>query len=114
MKDRVIYSSFAHYGLEEAMRLDSTCVVAPLYGEMENACEAALAYGAKALHPAYSEAQKPGYIDDAHSKGLRVHPYTINNPKIMQELIDLGADALITNYPDIAKDCRDKHLKRFV
>ncbi|PKM62807.1 MAG: glycerophosphodiester phosphodiesterase [Firmicutes bacterium HGW-Firmicutes-21] len=114
MKDRVIYSSFAHYGLEAVMKLDSTAVVAPLYGDMENACEAALAYGALALHPAHSAAVKPGYINEAHLKGLRVHPYTIDNPAIMQELLNLGADALITNYPDIAKGLRDKHLKKFI
>ncbi|OGO88958.1 MAG: hypothetical protein A2Y15_09100 [Clostridiales bacterium GWF2_36_10] len=114
MKDRVIYSSFAHYGLAEAMRLDSTCIVAPLYGTMDNPCEAALAYGASALHPGYGDTLKPGYIDEAHSKGLRVHPYTIDNPGVMSQLLNLGADALITNYPDIAKNLRDKHLKKFI
>lgn len=114
MKNRVIYSSFAHNGLVEAKRLDSTCVVAPLYGSMENPCEAALAYGASALHPAYGDTLIPGYIDEAHSKGLRVHPYTVNIAEDMLKLIVLGADALITNYTDVAKDLRDKHLKKFI
>ncbi len=114
MTDRVIYSSFAHGGLAEATRLDPANVVAPLYGELENPYESSLAYGARALHPAYPEALKPDYIKDAHANGLRVHPWTINNPEVMQQLIVLGADALITDYPDVAKVLRDKHLKTFV
>ena len=114
MRDRVIYSSFAHYGLEEVMKLDKSAVVAPLYGDMENACEAAKVYGALALHPAHPAAQRDGYINEAHAKGLRVHPYTVDNPQIMQLLLEKGADALITNYPDVAKELRDKYLKKFV
>lgn len=114
MKDRVIYSSFNHEGLAEVMRVDSTAVVAPLYGEMENACEAALAYGASALHPGYGEALKPGYVKNAHKQGLRVHPYTVNIPERMTDLVNIGVDALITNFPDIAKEIRDKHLKKFI
>ena len=114
MKERVIYSSFAHEGLKTLMKLDPSAVAAPLYGEMEQAAETALTYRASALHPAYTEAVKEGYIAHAHELGLRMHPWTVNAPAVMQQLLELKADALITNFPDVAKALRDAHLRKFI
>lgn len=114
MAERVIYSSFAHSALPILMELDPTAVVAPLHGEMENPSEEALKYRATALHPSHPEALKEGFIQHAHDLGLRVHPWTIDWPPLMQQLIELKSDALITNYPDIAKELRDAYLIKFI
>ena len=40
-------------------------------------------------------------IRGARKKGMEVHYWTINDPETMQELIDLGADGIITDRPDL-------------
>lgn len=36
----------------------------------------------------------------AHALGLKVMPWTVNDPADMARLIDMGADGIITDYPD--------------
>jgi glycerophosphoryl diester phosphodiesterase len=42
----------------------------------------------------------PTLLTDAHARGLRVVAFTIDDPAKMTALIGLGADAIITDYPD--------------
>lgn len=41
-------------------------------------------------------------IDKAHGRGLRAHVWTVNEKHEMKALVKAEADAIITNYPDIA------------
>ena len=41
-------------------------------------------------------------IKEAQALGLKVLPWTVNNPAEMAHLIDMGVDGLITDYPDRA------------
>lgn len=42
-------------------------------------------------------------VKEAQALGLKVVPWTVNNPTDMAQLIDLGVDGLITDYPDRAR-----------
>jgi glycerophosphoryl diester phosphodiesterase len=48
----------------------------------------------------YHEDLTPDDLDEAHALGLEVLVWTVNDPERMRELIDLGIDAIITDYPD--------------
>lgn len=41
-------------------------------------------------------------IKAAHARGLEVHAWTINDPEVMERLIGMGIDGLITDYPERA------------
>ena len=40
-------------------------------------------------------------IDKAHAQGIKVIPWTINDKETMLEMLELGVDGLITDYPDL-------------
>lgn len=42
-------------------------------------------------------------IADAHERGYRVFAWTVDHPARMRALIDLGADGICTNVPDLAR-----------
>lgn len=42
-------------------------------------------------------------IQQAHHKGIKVIPWTVNGIEAMQELLDMGVDGIITDYPNLAK-----------
>ena len=55
---------------------------------------------AQGLGPHYSDVDE-ALIDDAHERGLMVHPYTVDAADEMRRLIDVGADGMFTNVPDV-------------
>jgi len=40
-------------------------------------------------------------IDAAHTQNIQVIPWTVNDEKTMRELVEIGVDGLITDYPDL-------------
>lgn len=55
------------------------------------------------IPPAYSPWYKPltqTVIDQAHALGMTVVPWTVNETKDMQKLVEMGVDGIITDYPD--------------
>ncbi len=42
-------------------------------------------------------------VNDCHAKSMKVIPWTVNNLKRMEKLVEMGVDGIITDYPDIAK-----------
>jgi glycerophosphoryl diester phosphodiesterase len=42
----------------------------------------------------------PSLVDLAHSLNMRVDVWTVNSPEVMKEVISMGVDGVITDYPD--------------
>ncbi|HDM7382504.1 TPA: glycerophosphodiester phosphodiesterase, partial [Staphylococcus aureus] len=40
------------------------------------------------------------FIKNAHSQSLKVIPYTVNKPKDVKKLINLGVDGIISDLPE--------------
>ncbi len=47
-------------------------------------------------------------VKQAHDMGLKVIPWTVNQLSDMQNLLEMGVDGLITDYPNIAKPLHKK------
>lgn len=58
-----------------------------------------------AEHP-HDSRVTPRQIEEAHRKGRRVHPYTVNDPARMRELWGWGIDGIITDVPDVGLRAR--------
>jgi len=43
-------------------------------------------------------------VKEAHSLGLKVLAWTVNDPKVMNDMLDLGVDGLVTDRPDTARE----------
>lgn len=110
MEERVIYSSFNHATILKIKELDPKAKVGFLYAdgtlEMPSYGEK---YGVDALHPALYNLQYEGFLKQCKEKNLKLHVWTVNEKEHMMMCIQMGVDAIITNYPDIAKELVEKH-----
>ncbi len=68
-----------------------------------NVSRAVKSFGAKALSPVHTMTTKE-LVTEAHGQGLAVIPWTVDDVRRMHEIIDTGADGLITDYPDRLRD----------
>ena len=58
----------------------------------------------KVTDPGYQPYVTKTMVEQAHRLGLKVIPWTIDDPATMNKLIDDGVDGIITNYPDRLRD----------
>lgn len=63
----------------------------------------ALLVGANILSPDYQLVTGKTYVDHAHSLGLKVIPWTVNDADAMREEIAYGVDGIITDYPTLLR-----------
>jgi len=72
-----------------------------------NPVKAAHAIGADIISPYYTEISKQD-VDEAHFFGMKVVPWTVNNEKDMNMLLDMGVDGIISDKPWLLKQVLEK------
>lgn len=50
----------------------------------------------------------PALLAEARALGIRVIPFTVNDPAMIDKLLDMGVDGLITDYPDRVRAALDR------
>lgn len=104
MEDRVWFSSFVHPSLMRVKELAPHMPCGLLYNcLMVRPWEYAKALGMDALHPHYAELHVPNEVSESHRMGIRVHPWTVNDPEVIRRITRDGVDAIITDVPDLAR-----------
>ncbi len=118
--DRVEIQSFDWRTLPMAHRAEPSIPLVALYNEEtwapdspwvagENAAAigdpmiGALLVGANMVSPRYQLVTGKPYVDHAHSLGLKVIPWTVNDADAMREQIADGVDGIITDYPTLLR-----------
>lgn len=103
LKERVIYSSFNHYSLMIVKKLDPSAHIGILYSEaMVDPCLYAQHLKAEAIHPYFATLMVPGAVEGCKKRGIKIHPWTVDNPEHMAWMFKEKVDAIITNRPDVA------------
>ncbi len=101
MEGKVIYSSFNHYSIAKIKKLNSDVKVGILYSDgIYNVADYAKGIGASALHPAFYNLRYQGFMEAARAAGLNVHVWTVDTEEEAKTCVEMGVEAVISNYPD--------------
>lgn len=101
MAGRVIFSSFNHYSMAYCKSIAPEIRTGLLYMEgLYRPWDYAASASADALH-AHHYAVLPEFVADAAAHGIDYHPFTVNDPERMKQLIEAGVSGIITDHPDV-------------
>lgn len=104
LEEKVILSSFNHYSMVKVKNIDSKIRTGLLYyGTLYKAYEYAEKLKADALHPHFTSIKDKKMVKKIRDMGIMINVYTANEEEDFNKLIDLGVDAIITNYPNKLK-----------
>lgn len=108
ISDRVCIQSFDVRSLEEVHRLAPEMTTAYLV-ESPGSIQAKLdllTYVPPIYSPYFKLLTKVT-IDEIHEKGMKVIPWTVNETEEMEQLLKMGADGIITDYPNRIPNSRE-------
>jgi len=103
VNDEVIIFSFSYPVLTKIRQLDS---IIPILFLKNRADKMTIDYAkdieSDAIGVGSGTTITKEFLEIAHSKGIEVWKWTVDDKNKMEQLIDLGIDGLITNFPDRA------------
>ncbi len=104
LSDRVVFSSFNHPSLANLRDVVAPSHIGVLYSDgLYNPWQYAHWVGAGALHPDWTALWQPDYVWLAHEAGIKVNTWTVDEEKDVAHALEIGVDALMTNFPDRAR-----------
>ena len=97
---RVVILSFDPAILDSVHQFNETLMTGYLCEKLPNDfLKCALQIGVRQIAPR-GDLVSPALVGEAHSAGLQVVTWTINEPAEMRRLIAAGVDGIMTDYPD--------------
>lgn len=108
---RMLFSSFYDSVLARVRERSESARIALLISPRAPVAilERALRLSAEAINPDVRLVTEE-LVEQAHANGLRVYPYTADEPEEMARLLDCGVDGIITNYPARLHALLDRRL----
>ncbi|MGV8846617.1 glycerophosphodiester phosphodiesterase [Tessaracoccus sp.] len=104
LMDQVVFSSFNHPSLANLRGIVPPANIGVLYTDgLYSPWQYARWVGAGALHPSWRALRQPDYVWLAHESGVKVNVWTVDEEKDVARAIEIGVDALVTNFPDRAR-----------
>jgi len=103
-RDRLLVSSFDPVTIARVRELDPDLATAQLTFALDDpsaVVDAVAAAGHIALHP-FDSTVDEALVLAAHSAGLAVNVWTVDDPERIEVLARLGVDGICTNVPDVA------------
>lgn len=102
LRDRLFPISFSHLAIRAVTQAVPGLFAGVLYaGSPVEPARLAEAAGAALLSP-YIETMSLHEVEDAHSHGLRISPWTVDTDADMEKCLQMGVDGFATNRPDAA------------
>ena len=99
-RELFLVSSFNHRELLLFKQINPRIRIGMLHCHLPvDDARAAAEMGAYSVNPSL-EFVDQRYVDDAHSRGLKVYVYTVNHPEDIQRMRTLGVDGVFTNFPE--------------
>ena len=109
LAERVVLSSFSGASIALLHELAPELELGTLYTRPElRPWRAALALGARAIHPPAPFVPSRLWVRRAQSLGLAVRPWVVNSPQLLARMFGRRVDAVFTDTPDFALELRDR------
>lgn len=101
MKDEVIIFSFLYPALAKIRQLDKNIDILYLIGAAdETTIDYAKVINAQAIGAGGGRPLTKEYVDKVHANGLEIWRWTVDDETAMKQLIGIGVDGIISNFPD--------------
>lgn len=102
--DQVVFSSFNHFSLANLRDRVHPENLALIYSDgIFDSWGYAKWFGAGAIQPNLLALRQPHFMWLCHEAGIRVNAWTVDEIDDVTRLTELGVDAIITNFPDRAR-----------
>lgn len=106
---RVLYSSFNHQSVMRVREYDPEARIAYLYShQLMRAADYAELNHVYTLNPSVSCAGYEEEMQRCREKNIEVNVWTVDSEADMRKMDQMGVNAIITNYPDLAKKVLSK------
>jgi glycerophosphoryl diester phosphodiesterase len=98
--DEILVTSFDWRMLGTMRELSDDTRLRPLvYKDIDEALSVAIELDAHSINP-YHRSIDPKFVKEIHSRGIRLYPWTVDDPEDISRVVGMGVDGVISDYPE--------------